>query len=138
MVQKCFLMFRWNLPSSSLDPMPLVPAAGTTEKRLALSSLNPPYMSIYTLIRYPLSLLFSKVKSPSSLSLSSQERCSCPLIMFMTLHWTISIMFMSLFYRGTQKRTQHCMCGLTSVFTGIPSLPCFLHWSPKENFFCCC
>lgn len=41
-VKKCFLIFRRNLLCSHLCPVPPVPAPGTTEKRLALSSLLPP------------------------------------------------------------------------------------------------
>jgi len=33
--QKCFLVFRWNFLCSSLCPLPLVHATGTTEKTLA-------------------------------------------------------------------------------------------------------
>ena len=38
----------------------------------------------------PQSLLFSRLNNPNSLSLSSQERCSSPRIIFVSLLWTHS------------------------------------------------
>jgi len=43
---------------------------------------------IYTLIRSPLSLLYSRINCPSCLSLSSYARCSSPFIISVALHWT--------------------------------------------------
>ena len=45
----------------------------------------------------------SKLKSPSSLSLFSQERCSSPWISFVALCWTLCSTYM---YWGTQNWTQ--------------------------------
>lgn len=58
-------------------PFPLVLSLDIIEKSLA-PSLNPPFKYLYTLERSPLSLLFSRLISLSSLNLSSQERCSSP------------------------------------------------------------
>lgn len=69
-----------SCPVTSLD---------TTEKSLSPSSLQPPFRNLYALVRSPLSLLFSKLNSPSFLSLFSQERCSDLLIIFMALCWTL-------------------------------------------------
>lgn len=56
--------------------------------------LHLPFRYSYTLMRFPLSFFFSRLKSPSSLSLSLyRERCSNPLIIFMALHWTSSTMY---------------------------------------------
>ncbi|KAK4832035.1 hypothetical protein QYF61_020550 [Mycteria americana] len=54
-------------------------------------------------IRSPLSLLFSRLNNPSSLSRSSQDFCSRPFTSFVALLWTRSSTSMSLFaeYRGT-------------------------------------
>ncbi|KAK4816023.1 hypothetical protein QYF61_011013 [Mycteria americana] len=46
-------------------------------------------------IRSPPSLLFSRLNNPNSLSLSSQERCSSPRIIFVALLWTCSNSSMS-------------------------------------------
>lgn len=68
-VWKCFLMFRWKL-SSSLCPLPLFLALGTTVKSMAASSFHPPFSYLYTWIRSPSQLLFSRLNSPSSFCLS--------------------------------------------------------------------
>ncbi|KAK4817104.1 hypothetical protein QYF61_027967 [Mycteria americana] len=65
--KKCFLRFRRNLLCFSLCPLPLVLSLGTTEKTLALSSLQPPFR----VMRFPLRLLFSRLNTHSSLSFSS-------------------------------------------------------------------
>ena len=41
--------------------------------------------------RFPLSLLCSRLDSPSSLSLSSCRRCSSPGTLFVALRWTVSL-----------------------------------------------
>ena len=51
-------------------------------------------------MRSPQSLLFSKLKKPSSLNLSSQESCSSPLIVFVALLWTHSKSSMFVLYWG--------------------------------------
>ncbi|XP_071899763.1 cilia- and flagella-associated protein 20 isoform X3 [Anas platyrhynchos] len=45
--QKCLLKFRRNLLCSSLSPLLLVLALGTTGNSLALSSLHPPFSTTY-------------------------------------------------------------------------------------------
>lgn len=56
--------------------------------------LHLPFRYSYTLLRFPLSFFFSRLKSPSSLSLSLyRARCSSPLIIFMVPHWTFSTMY---------------------------------------------
>ena len=60
-------------------------------------------------------LLFSRLNSSSSLSLSSYQRCSSPFIIFPALHCTLSSMSMSLLYWGAWNWTQHSRCGLTSA-----------------------
>lgn len=110
---ECFLMFRGNFPCFSLCTLPLVLSVAITEKSLALCSLQLRiFRYLYTQMRFPLSLLFSS--SPSSLSPSSQEKCSGPLIILVPLCWTLSGRSTSLLYRRTQNWTQNCSrCGLT-------------------------
>lgn len=86
--------------------LPLAPP-----KRAWLHPLTP---LLYILVRFPLSQLFSRLRS-SSLSLSSQETCSSPLIIFVALHWTQSRSSTSLSCCRVQSWTQHCRCGLSRV-----------------------
>ena len=62
-----------------------------------------------------LSLLFSRMNSPSSLSLSSYERYCSPFIILTALSWTCSSKSISVLYRGAHKWTQHSRCGLASA-----------------------
>ena len=95
-VNKCCLIFRQNLLCFCLCPLPLVLSLGTNVKSLARSCLHPSFRYLYTLIRYHPRFLFSRLNNPCSLSLSSQERCSSPSVIFMALHWTISSRAVSL------------------------------------------
>ncbi|KAK4827490.1 hypothetical protein QYF61_018790 [Mycteria americana] len=65
--------------------------------------------------RCPQSLLFSRLNNPNSLSLSSQERCSSPRIIFVALLWTCSNRSMSFLCWGPQSRMQYSRRGLTRV-----------------------
>ena len=53
-------------------------------------------------MRSPQSLLFSKINKPSSLNISSQERCSSPLTILVALLWTRSKSSMSFLCWGLQ------------------------------------
>ncbi|KAK4831211.1 hypothetical protein QYF61_016048 [Mycteria americana] len=66
-VKKFFLISNLNLPWCNLRPPPLVLSLVTWEKRLTPTSLQPPFR----MIRSPLSLFFSRLNNPSSLSRSS-------------------------------------------------------------------
>lgn len=75
MVNKHFLMFRRdNLPFSWCS-LPIVLSLGTTETCLTPCSLHPSFRHLRTLMRSPSKILFSRLKYPSFLSLSSYERC---------------------------------------------------------------
>lgn len=91
-------MFRWNLLCFSLRHLPLVLSPGTTKKSLAPSSLHPLFRNLHTLIKFDLGLVFSRLNSPSSISLYSQERCSSPFI--------IAPVARSLSYWGARNWTQ--------------------------------
>jgi len=120
-----FLMFKWNFLHLNLCPWRLVLSLGTTEK--ASSSLLPPHQVFIHVGKIPLSLFFSRLNSPSSLSLSAYERCPGPLIIFMAIHWSSSSMSTSLFYWGAQKRTQHprCVSAGLSRGQGTPPVTCW-------------
>ncbi|CAN8215414.1 unnamed protein product [Coccothraustes coccothraustes] len=63
-------------------------------------------------IRSPLSHLFSRLNKPNSLTLSSQEKCSIPLIIlvsFLCTHSNSSLLFLL----GTPELMQHCRWALT-------------------------
>uniref|UniRef100_A0A8B9QH24 Glycoprotein endo-alpha-1,2-mannosidase n=2 Tax=Apteryx owenii TaxID=8824 RepID=A0A8B9QH24_APTOW len=113
--KEVFLMFKWNFLCFSLCPLPLILSLGTTEKSLAPSSLDPPIRYLYLLIRISLSLLFSRLNRPSSLSFFSYKQCSSPLIVFVALCWTCSSRSVSVLYWGAQNWTQYSRWGLTST-----------------------
>lgn len=74
-VKTMFLRFGGNLLCLVLCPLPLVLSLGTTKKNLALSSLLPHCRYLRTLTNSPQSLFFSRLNSPSSVSLFSYVRC---------------------------------------------------------------
>ena len=55
---KFFLTSNLNLPRHNLKPFPLVLSLVTQEKRLTLSSPQPPFRQLKRAIRSPLSLSF--------------------------------------------------------------------------------
>lgn len=76
------------------EPLCLLPLVlGTRSRSLSLSSYSY-HQVLAHIAKIPLSLLFSKLNSPSSLDLSSKERCSSrrrddPQIIFVTLPWSL-------------------------------------------------
>ena len=148
-------MFSQSLPCFSLCPLPLVMSLDTAGKSLALCSLHPRFLCVYiyiyiyrhtlyiyiyicTLVRCPLSLLFSSLHTPSSLSLSLYERCSSPFIIFVGLLWTLSSMPTPHLYRGAQNWTQYSKCGFTSAeyrgrITSLDLLQYFAKCSPRYH-----
>ena len=60
--KKFFLIFRRNFLCLSLCPLPLVVSLDTTEKSLAPSSWHPPFRYLQAFTRFPLSLLFFRLK----------------------------------------------------------------------------
>lgn len=54
----------WNVVRNEIKPLPGPP--DTTEKSLGMSSINTTFRYLYTLIIFPLSFLFSKLKSQLS------------------------------------------------------------------------
>jgi len=91
--------------------MPTAPGPGTGHRWGSAhpSSSESPFRCLHTLVGFPLSLLFSRLNSPSSLSVSSQERRSSPFIIFVALRWTLS----SLCSAG-EPRTGHSPPGVAS------------------------
>lgn len=78
----------WSLdiiPCSNLRPLPLVMALGTAVL------FAPPIRDLHTLVKSPSSLLLSRLKSPNTLTFSSQ-------IILMALHCTLSTKSISLLY----------------------------------------
>ena len=77
-------------------------------------------------MRSPLSLLFSKLSKPSSLSLSSEGQFSSSLIIFVALLWTLSNSSTSFLYWGPQTWTQYSRWVLRRADRGgqSPLCPC--------------
>lgn len=82
-------MFKWNVLSSNLCPLPLILSVDTTK---TLACLHLPIRYLCTL---SLSLFFYRLSSPKSLNLSLYDRYSSTLIVLAALHWTHSSMFTS-------------------------------------------
>lgn len=97
---------------------------GTTEKRLAPSSLHLPFIYLLMWRTASLNFLFPRLNPSSSISLSSQERCSNHLILFMVLQRTPSGMSRSLLCLGAQNRTQHSGGASSVLQNGKDLLPC--------------
>ena len=93
-----------NLPSFSLKPLLLVLSLQALVKSPSPALLQAPSGT---------KRLFSRLNSPSSLSLPSQERCSSPLIIFMVLLWPHSDRSMSVLCWGLQSCMQDSRWGLT-------------------------
>jgi len=89
-VQNFFLISHLNLPSFSLQPLPLVLSLHSLIKCPSTSFLKASLRYLQAAVRSPRSLLFSRLSSPNSLRLSSYRRCFRPLFIFMTLPWTRS------------------------------------------------
>lgn len=111
MVKKYFC-FSWCF---SLCPLALFLSVGTTEKNLSVSSQIPFTRHLYTFMRHPLSLLFSRVNRPSSLKVSSYKRSSSSFTVFIVLHWTQISNSVSFLYWRTQNWTQDSRIRLTSA-----------------------
>ena len=128
-VKNFLLISNLNFPHLNLKPFPLV---------LSLSTLvNSHYPScVYT---FPSSIgrpqlalpgAFSKLNKPSSLNLSSQERCFSPLIILVALIWTHSKSSVPFLYWEPQAWTQYSRWGLTraeqrGTITSLTPLPLF-------------
>ena len=120
-----------NLLCFSFCPLPLVLSLGTTEKSLAPSSLHFAFSYLYTLIRSALSLLFSRLNSPSALGLSSCERCFSPFDIFPVLHWTLQYVRVSLVLdkRSTGHSTPAIASSVLSRGEGSCSSACWQYFA---------
>lgn len=103
--KKCCITFRGNLLFCSFCQLPLVQPLGNTEKGLAPLPLHSPFSYLCKLIRFPLSIFFCRLNSPNSLSLSSYERCSTPLIILAGLQRNVSMSNVSLVLGRTDLDT---------------------------------
>jgi len=75
MVKNFCLISILNLPSLSLKPLLLVLSQQALLKIFSPSFLEALFRYWKAAVRSPHSLLFSRLNSPNSLGLSSQERC---------------------------------------------------------------
>lgn len=84
-VKKLFLMLRADFLCFSLWTLLPLLSLRTTEESLAPPSCHPPWRYLYVLLRFPVSLLLFRLNRMNShnLSLSSYERYSSPIIIFM-------------------------------------------------------
>ena len=103
-VKNFFLKSSLNLPSSSLKPFHLILLLHALLKSPSPAFLQALFRYWKAIIRFPWSLLLSRLKSPYSLNLSPLGRCSSPLIM--AFFWTCSSSPMSFLYRRFQNWLQ--------------------------------
>jgi len=71
----------------------------------------------------PLSLLFSWLNRPGSLSLSLEQRCSSTFSVLVALPWTVSSMSRSLSYWGTKTWAQSKLSELSHCSFLFPAKP---------------
>jgi len=81
-VKNFFLISNLNLPSFNLKPLTPCPITTSPSKKSLSSFLVGFFRYWKAAVRSHRSLLFSRLNSPNSLRLSSQERCSSPWIIF--------------------------------------------------------
>lgn len=103
-------------------------------RALALCSSALPIIYLYTWKRF--SWAFSGLNSPSSFSLSWDERDSSPGTMLVSLGLIYSKKSVSFLHWGAQKCTQHLTCGLAEAerrerFTSLD----FLFWWKQDFSF---
>jgi len=111
-VKKCFLIFMQSLLHSSLCPLPLVLALGTTEKSLVPSSLHSPFRQM--LKRSPWAFSSPGWTVPT-LSSSPHRRCA-PLSQ--SCSWPSNGLLSVCSYIkhwGAQNWTQYSRCVLTNA-----------------------
>lgn len=86
------------------------PVTGRHWKEPSSTFLAPSPQMFIDIDEIPLSCVFSRLRSPSSLSISSKEGCSSP-FNFVTLCWSLQYVYFSLIL---ENWIQHS-CGLTST-----------------------
>lgn len=77
-VEECSLVFRWNCKHLYLCPLVIFLSLCTTKTAWFHHLYTLPSDNLYVLIRISLTFLFSRLKNPSFLHLSSEKRCSSP------------------------------------------------------------
>lgn len=92
-------------------PSASAPATGCFWEEPGPVIFAPSLQVLICVVEMPLSLLF-RLNSPSSPSRSSQERCSSPFTIFVSLSWTLPSVTM---FWGVQTWTQHSWFGLPSA-----------------------
>ena len=114
-VKNFLLISNLNLPCLSLKPFPLVLSLSTLVNSCSPSCLYAPFKYWKATVRSPWILLYSKLNKLSSLNLSSQQRCSSPLIILVALLWTHSKSSTSFLYWRPQAWMQYSRWGLTKA-----------------------
>lgn len=99
-VRKWFLTLKWNflVHAHCLWSFLWAPMGRVWLHLLCTLFLppTPPNQAFVQIDKIPLSLLLSRLNSPGSFTLSSYDKCSKPLIIFVDTCWTCSGLFVSL------------------------------------------
>ena len=107
-VKNFLLISNLNLPSFSLKPFPPILSLSAHSRSQSPSCVHVPFKYWKATARFPQSILSSRLNKPSSISLSSQERCSSPLIISVASSPTPTLFV----YWGPQACMQYHRWGL--------------------------
>ncbi|KAK0688829.1 E41L5 protein, partial [Pygoscelis papua] len=119
--KECFFLCLSGISCISVCAHCLLSCLWARLRRVRLLSLCPPSGFLHT-GKILLSFLFSRLNSPSSLSLSFYVRCSRPFIVFVTLCCSPSSMSMFLLSWGAQSCAQHSR-GVSPVLIRVLGVP---------------
>ena len=124
-----------EFPVFQFVPVASCPATGHHQEPPGCLILIPSHQVFIHTNEIPLSLVCSKLNSPSSLILFSYEMSSSPLIIFMALHWARSSKPIHFWYWGDQNWAQHSRCegfaALTAQAHSVePNSPFFYKTKP--------
>lgn len=120
--KKCSIIYKQNFPCFKLCPLPCPVTRNHREEPGSLY-FSPSDEAFTHTDKTPLNLLFSRLDSPISLSLSLHDTCSSPFIICVILCWTLCGMSMSLLCWGAQNWSQHPRCASPMLSRGDGS-PC--------------
>lgn len=105
----------------------------TTKTSLHSHTLQPPLRYLHRFIRSFLSLLFSRLNGPSSLSLPSHMWYPSPSSTLVSLCWTLSCTPVSLLHREAQNWTLLQVWSHQCWIKGQDHLPCSLGYSLQQG-----
>ena len=110
-VKKYFLLLAGHFQRSCACPLALRPVTGQLQKEPGPTHSAAACWVFISTDQIPSQP--SRPNRPSSLSLSSEGRCSTPLLILVALHCALSRSSLPLLSSGAQNGTRYSRCGLT-------------------------